>query len=154
MAAATIDDADAQLRAIITNLYMLIVQAHDHQGPGTQQAMTAEMCVSPQYLQESLPNKFASKRLVQNLLSLCETARRLQTNLPLDVIQFLDEGRNPDIYTRNMVEYVMRFNQQQKGWSDAFGNFRDILGQQMVVGIPDIKEDVQKVVEATGGHVE
>ena len=33
----------AQLRAIISNLYMLIVQAHDYQGAGTQQAMQAEM---------------------------------------------------------------------------------------------------------------
>lgn len=31
------------LRAIISNLYMLIVQAHDYQGQGTQQAMTNEM---------------------------------------------------------------------------------------------------------------
>lgn len=33
----------AQLRAIISNLYMLIVQAHDYQGTGTQQAMQEEM---------------------------------------------------------------------------------------------------------------
>lgn len=33
----------AQLRAIISNLYILIVQAHDYQGQGTQQAMSREM---------------------------------------------------------------------------------------------------------------
>jgi hypothetical protein len=33
----------AHLRGIISNLYMLIVQAHDYQGQATQQAMTAEM---------------------------------------------------------------------------------------------------------------
>ena len=37
------DNLAAQLRAIISNLYMLIVQAHDYQGPGTQQAMQGEM---------------------------------------------------------------------------------------------------------------
>lgn len=35
------------LRQIISNLYMLIVQAHDYQGAGTQKALTDEMCVSP-----------------------------------------------------------------------------------------------------------
>jgi hypothetical protein len=37
--------ATDRLRAIISNLYMLIVQAHDYQGQGTQQAMSAEMYV-------------------------------------------------------------------------------------------------------------
>ena len=46
----------------------------------------------------------------------------------------------------------MRYNQQQKGRSEAFASFRDILGEQMMVGIPDIKDDVQKVLVASGGH--
>jgi mediator of RNA polymerase II transcription subunit 10 len=53
-----------------------------------------------------------------------------------------------------MVELVMRYNQQLKGRSEAFASFRDILGQQMMVGIPEIKDDVKRVVEASGGRVE
>ena len=82
------------------------------------------------------------------------TARGLSTRIPEEVIKMIEESRNPDIYTRDLVELIMRYNQQQKGRSEAFANFRDILGQQMIVGIPDIKEDVKKVVEASGGHVE
>ena len=48
----------------------------------------------------------------------------------------------------------MRYNQQQKGRTEAFASFRDILGQQMAAGIPDIKDDVRRVVEASGGHLE
>lgn len=48
----------------------------------------------------------------------------------------------------------MKYNQQLKGKSEAFANFRDILGQQIMVGIPDIKDDVKKVIEASGGSVE
>ena len=66
----------------------------------------------------------------------------------------VEDSRNPDIYTRDLVELVMRYNQQLKGRSEAFGNFRDILGQAMVAGIPEIKEDVRKVVQASGGRVE
>jgi len=47
----------------------------------------------------------------------------------------------------------MRYNQQQKGRCDAFSQFRDILAATISTGIPDIKDDVRKVVEATGGHV-
>ena len=38
-----VDENVVHLRAIITNLYMLITQAYDYQGPRTQQAMTDEM---------------------------------------------------------------------------------------------------------------
>lgn len=94
-----------------------------------------------------------SKQLIQNLLKLSQTARRLPTHLPLEIIQYVENSRNPDIYTRDFVELVMRYNQQQKGRSEAFAQFRDILGQQMMVGIPDIREDVKRVLEASGGHV-
>ncbi|KAF2486449.1 putative mediator of RNA polymerase II transcription subunit [Neohortaea acidophila] len=137
MAAATIEDADAHLRAIITNLYMLLAQAHDYHGPNTQQAMAAEI-----------------KSLLQNLILVTNTARRLPTYLPIEIIQYVEASRNPDIYTREFVELVMRYNQQQKGRSEAFATFRDILGREMASGIPDIKEDVKRVVEATGGKVE
>lgn len=48
----------------------------------------------------------------------------------------------------------MRYNQQHKGRSEAFASFRDILGQRMMAGIPEIRNEVKQVVEATGGHVE
>ena len=66
----------------------------------------------------------------------------------------MENSRNPDIYTREFVELVMRYNQQQKGRSEAYANFRDILGVRMAKGIPAMEEDVKKVVEATGGHLE
>jgi len=48
----------------------------------------------------------------------------------------------------------MKNNQMLKGRSEALANFRDILGQQIMAGIPEMKEDVRKVVEASGGRVE
>lgn len=94
-----------------------------------------------------------SKNLIQNLLHLIHSARRLPTHIPQELIQYVEQTRNPDIYTREFVELVMRYNQQQKGRSDAFAAFRDILAERMMVGIPDIKDDVQKVVQVSNGHV-
>lgn len=93
-----------------------------------------------------------SKDLLQNLQSLSHTARTLPTHLPLEIIQYVENSRNPDIYTREFVELVMRYNQQQKGRAEAYAQFRDILGETMIQGLPDISEDVQKVLEASGGH--
>ncbi|EGP91361.1 uncharacterized protein MYCGRDRAFT_32659, partial [Zymoseptoria tritici IPO323] len=73
--------------------------------------------------------------------------------LPLEIIQYVENSRNPDIYTREFVELVMRYNQQQKGRSDAYAQFRDILGREMASAIPDLREDVRKVVESSGGQI-
>ena len=66
----------------------------------------------------------------------------------------MENSRNPDIYTREFVELVMRYNQQLKGRSEAFASFRDFLGQQTAAGIPEIKEDVKRVVQASGGRID
>lgn len=95
-----------------------------------------------------------SQRLIRNLAELRRSAQYLPTHIPEEVINYVEDSRNPDIYTREMVELVMRYNQQLKGRSEAFASFRDILGQQMKVGIPEIKDDVRRVVEASGGGLE
>jgi mediator of RNA polymerase II transcription subunit 10 len=51
------------------------------------------------------------------------------------------------------VELVMRYNQQQKGRSEAFANFRDILATQMVAGIPEMKPDVEQILRTSGGSL-
>lgn len=70
----------------------------------------------------------------------------------MDLINFVEDSRNPDVYIRMKMEEAMRDNQRLKGRSDAFASFRDILAQQMAVGIPEIKDDVRRVVEASGGR--
>ena len=94
-----------------------------------------------------------SKRLMTNLIELSKTAQRLPTRIPLEIIQFVENGRNPDVFTREFVEVIMRINQAQKGQSEAMAQFRDILAEQIVVGIPEMREDVKKTVEATGGQL-
>lgn len=40
-----------------------------------------------------------------------------------------------------------------KGKKEAFGNFRDVLAEEMCNVFPEMRKDVEKVVEATGGDV-
>ncbi|KAG9626386.1 mediator of RNA polymerase II transcription subunit 10, partial [Aureobasidium melanogenum] len=129
-----LDQVEQQLKAVIDNLYMLICQAHEFRGSQTTEAMTFEI-----------------KRLIQNLLSLCQTARVLPTSLPPEVIEYVERSRNPDIYTREFVELVQKLNQQLKGRSQAFADFRDILAREMAGALPDCKQDITIVVESTGG---
>ncbi|KAK5132623.1 hypothetical protein LTR08_008822 [Meristemomyces frigidus] len=133
----TVKDTEVYLRGIISSLYILLTQLHDHQGPQTQKALVAEV-----------------KNLCQQLVQLSKTARRLSIKIPFDIIEYVEQSRNPDIYTREFVELIQRYNQELKGRVEAFAQFRDILGKEMMSAMPEIKDDVRQVVLATGGNVE
>lgn len=71
--------------------------------------------------------------------------------VPPELVQYVEDGRNPDIYTREFVELVRRGNQLMKGKQAAFGAFRDVLAEQMNMAMPELRDDVARVVAATGG---
>lgn len=75
-------------------------------------------------------------------------------NLPPEIIDYVDNARNPDIYTREFVELVQRGNQDLKGKAEAFAGFRDVLAREMASAMPECKKEVKRVVEATGGKTE
>ncbi|CAJ2510199.1 Uu.00g060990.m01.CDS01 [Anthostomella pinea] len=73
-------------------------------------------------------------------------------HIPPELIQYVDNGRNPDIYTREFVELVRRNNQLMRGKQDAFASFRDVLAGEMERAMPELREDAAHVVVATGGR--
>lgn len=71
--------------------------------------------------------------------------------MPPELVKYVEGGRNPDIYTREFVELVRRGNQLVRGKMGAFGAFRDVLAEEIAGAMPELKGDVDRVVEATGG---
>lgn len=47
----------------------------------------------------------------------------------------------------------MKKNQEQKGRSEAFASFQEVLAAGMAGSIPDMKDDAKKIVEASGGRL-
>lgn len=74
-----------------------------------------------------------------------------QIGIPGPLLQYVEDGRNPDIYTREFVELVRRMNQLTRGKVHAFKSFRDVLAHEMDTALPELREDVKVVLEATGG---
>ena len=72
-------------------------------------------------------------------------------HIPPELIQYVDNGRNPDIYTREFVELARRGNQLMKGKIAAFAEFRDVLAGEMCRALPELSDDIGKVLEETGG---
>ena len=71
--------------------------------------------------------------------------------VPIELIQYVENGRNPDIYTREFTELVRRTNQVMKGKREAFGRFRDVLASQIKSAMPELSADVDTVIAKTGG---
>ncbi|KAH7135098.1 mediator of RNA polymerase II transcription subunit 10 [Dendryphion nanum] len=128
-----VNAVEAQLRDIIQNLYNLIVQALEHQGSATQEAMKREM-----------------QSLVQNLVKLSQSAPNVAINIPPEVTSYVENSRNPDVFTREFVETVQRMNQMLKGQAQAYRSMQDLLAKAIIKGIPELEDDVKKVVESTG----
>ncbi|RMZ69932.1 hypothetical protein GMOD_00008873 [Pyrenophora seminiperda CCB06] len=127
---------ETQLKDIVQNLYNLIVQAYDHHGSKTQEAMKREIQV-----------------LVQNLVQLSRTAPSIRINIPPEVMSYVENSRNPDIFTREFVETVQRMNQMLNGRVDAYRMLQEQLARQVSSAIPELKDDVSTIVEVSGGKV-
>ena len=91
--------------------------------------------------------KTCSSQLSSSLSSLSSTSSTLQTQIPPEIIDYVEDGRNPDIYTREFVELVQKQNQYLKGKSEAFAGFRDMLAEEIVKAIPELKNEVTRRVQ-------
>ena len=78
---------------------------------------------------------------------LSSVASNVPASIPPEIIEYVDEGRNPDIYTREFVELVQKGNQYLKGKSEAFSGFRDALAEEMARAWPEMKVDIENVLE-------
>lgn len=92
--------------------------------------------------------------LMGSLLEINRRAPSLDVHLPPEVMQYVQEGRNPDIYTREFVELGMRNNQRLRGKAAAFSQFRDIFANEISGGVPELAAEVRRVVPDARAEVE
>ena len=77
----------------------------------------------------------------------------MNINIPPEVMSYVENSRNPDIFTREFVETVQRMNQMLYGRVDAYRALQEQLALHVSSAIPELKEDVTSVVESTGGKM-
>jgi len=135
MAPLSVDAAERQLQSTIQTLYTLLVQLHSFRGPETTAALHTTLTT-----------------LLSNLSTLLATTPSLSAiAVPREIIAYVEDGRNPDIYTREFVEIVQRQNQFVKGKAEAFASFRDVLAEEIGSALPGLRGHVERVLDGTGG---
>jgi mediator of RNA polymerase II transcription subunit 10 len=98
---------------------------------------------SPQIIQNTV-NEFLAH--LRNISEIAAQPAQEDLTVPPEILNYLDEGRNPDIFIREYVERTMSDNQRLKGKMEGFARFRDVLAREIVGGVPDMEGDVRLVV--------
>ncbi|KAL4749949.1 hypothetical protein BDW72DRAFT_194306 [Aspergillus terricola var. indicus] len=157
MAPITLSTVDAELKDIIQHLFEIQSAVHGYLGPETQQELVRKIKNLTTALQtlslHTRDDPTASSTTAQtNFQSTNPNDPALHSiALPPEIIDYVDAARNPDIYTREFVELVQRGNQDLKGKKEAFADFRDVLAREMRSAMPEVRGEVDRVIQATGG---
>ncbi|KIW96418.1 uncharacterized protein Z519_03487 [Cladophialophora bantiana CBS 173.52] len=73
-----------------------------------------------------------------------------QVAIAPEIVDYVDDGRNPDIFTRDFVENVQRGNAVINGKQQAFKEFTEIFAQKLKEGIPGVSREVDRVLKNAG----
>ncbi|KAH7329346.1 putative mediator of RNA polymerase II transcription subunit [Stachybotrys elegans] len=132
------DGIEQQLKDVIQDFYQIMVQVstYDSANRPSRDVLASEI----KTLSQSLRAVHAAASPPNHL-----------PQVPPELLEYVENGRNPDIYTREFVELVRRGNQLSRGKMNAFGSFRDILAETIHAAMPELRDDVNRVQEATGG---
>ena len=55
----------------------------------------------------------------------------------MDVFEYVDQGKNPQLYTRDCMEKALEKNESVKGKIDAFRKFKGLLMVELCKVFPD-----------------
>ncbi|CAG8495176.1 5086_t:CDS:2 [Acaulospora morrowiae] len=112
----------------------------------------------------SSENKWAILNSLQDLTGCLDDINRLQEKIkhikvPMTVIDYIDEGRNPDIFMSEYVEEVMTENNVVNVKNEAIIDFKGMLLEQLQETFPEQTDAYKKCVQmnnsdlpATNGH--
>ncbi|UNI14027.1 RNA polymerase II mediator complex subunit [Purpureocillium takamizusanense] len=133
------DELEQQLKDIIQDLYNIMVQVttYDTTGRPSREVLSNQV----KTLSTSLQTLHAS----------ADHPLAALPSVPPELLEYVENGRNPDIYTREFVELVRRGNQLMRGKAAAFASLRDVLAADMAAAMPELRDDVERVLDATGG---
>jgi len=105
--ATPLENLESQLEMFIENIRQITIIVSDFQPQG----------------QNVLNQK------IQTIVTGLQEIDRLKTqvqdvHVPLEVFDYIDEGRNPQLYTKDCMEKAMNKNEAVKGKIDAYRRFR------------------------------
>ncbi|XP_027191124.1 mediator of RNA polymerase II transcription subunit 10b-like isoform X2 [Cicer arietinum] len=82
--------------------------------------------------------------LVAELDNMVKLAEKCNIQVPMEVVNLIDDGKNPDEFTRDIINNCIAKNQITKGKTDALKNFRKHLLEELEQNFPDEVESFRE----------
>ena len=133
-------DVSNKIKDVIQNLYDVQSQTHGFV-PETQSLLIDKMAELTQSLS-------ALQRLTDRNISPNNPVHDI--DLAPEIVDYVDDGRNPDIFTRDFVELVQRGNAVVNGKKQAFRDFSQVYARALKEGIGGVEGGVDLVMENAG----
>ncbi|KAG1045615.1 hypothetical protein G6F49_002431 [Rhizopus delemar] len=109
-----------QLDELLQNLFELSVIVYDFQPDG---------------------NKLVWKKInsiIEHYKEIDELKGGITEHIPEEVINYVEHGRNPDIFTQSFVERTATENQYTNGKVKAVDEFKQLLTEEFTKSFPDL----------------
>ncbi|CAO1616115.1 unnamed protein product [Sympodiomycopsis kandeliae] len=127
-------EAEDQILKVIDSLYEVAVHAADVQ-PGSEHLVGSKVNAT-----------------ISNLSTLFNTSQQHSSNdsnllplVPEEVLEAIDEGRNPDTWSKNRLARLVSDNQQLAGQRWAMEKYRKELSSQVRNVFPELEEVLQQM---------
>ncbi|VVA97831.1 unnamed protein product [Arabis nemorensis] len=86
--------------------------------------------------------------LVSELDSMAKLSEKCNIQVPMEVLNLIDDGKNPDEFTRDVLNSCVARNQVTKGKTDAFKDLRKHILEELEQTFPD-EVDMYREIRAT-----
>ncbi|CAI8618601.1 unnamed protein product [Vicia faba] len=91
--------------------------------------------------------------LVAELDNMVKLAEKCNIEVPMEVVNLIDDGKNPDEFTRDVINNCIAKNQITKGKTDAFKNLRKHLFEELEQNFPDEVETFRESRAASAAEL-
>jgi len=118
---ASVEELEKLLETFVENTRQLGITVNDFQ-PSSQAVLNQKI----NFLVTGLQDIDRAKGSVQRVI------------IPTEVFAYIDQGRNPTLYTKDCLERALQRNEQVKGKVEVYSQFRDELINRLGEIYPDL----------------
>ncbi|KAG6433430.1 hypothetical protein SASPL_105044 [Salvia splendens] len=140
-AATSVDDPKQNLTQVINSIQKTLALLHQ-----------LYLTVSSYNVGSQLPLLQRMNNLVLELDNMTRLAEKCNSQVPMEVLNLIDDGKNPDEFTRDMLNGCIAKNQITKGKTDAFKGLRRHLLEELEQVFPAEVETYREIRSASAAE--
>ncbi|GMN31313.1 hypothetical protein TIFTF001_003205 [Ficus carica] len=132
--ASVVDDPKQNLNQVINSIQKNLGLLHQ-----------LYLTVSSFNASSQLPLLQRLNSLVLELDNMVKLSEKCNIQVPMEVLNLIDDGKNPDEFTRDVINSCIAKNQITKGKTDAFKGLRKHLLEELEQTFPDEVESYREI---------